>query len=300
VSELVTGDAVVLGLRPARVPTRAFAVFLDLALVWSLYVALSVLILMGVSSLDTAAMAAVQVALFVLVPVGVPIAIETLSRGRSVGKMVCGLRVVREDGGPIRFRHALVRGTLGVVEIQLTSGVIACIASLVSARGRRLGDVFAGTLVIRERVPVVRAQRAPPPPHWLAGRFGALDLSGVPEALWLAIRQYLMRAGQLDEVVSRQMAEKLAGDLVAYTGAPPPADVPPWAYLSGVLAERQARDARRAFGTQRPEAPAGPGHTAVATAAAAPVAPPEAPVGAVGPRPEGDPPRSSSGFVPPA
>ena len=95
-----------------------------------------------------------SIASFLLVLVGGPIAVETLSHGRSLGKLACGLRVVRDDGGPIRFRHALVRGAMGVVEILMTFGVIACIASLVSARGRRLGDVFAGTLVVRERMPV--------------------------------------------------------------------------------------------------------------------------------------------------
>ncbi len=102
---------------------------------------------------------------------GGPIAVETLSHGRSLGKMACGLRVVRDDGGPIRFRHSLVRGLIGVIEILMTFGVVACIASLVSARGRRLGDVFAGTLVVRERVPAPAAGFLPPPPPWLAGRF---------------------------------------------------------------------------------------------------------------------------------
>lgn len=303
-SELVTGDAVVLGLRPARLPSRACALVIDLLLVWSLYLALALLLLTAVSSLDTAAMAAVQVALFLLIPVGVPIAMETLSRGRSVGKMALGLRVVRDDGGPVRFRHALVRGALGVVEILLTSGVVACVASLVSARGRRLGDVFAGTLVVRERVPAVRTGRAAAPPPWLAGRFTGLDLTGVPEALWLAVRQYLMRADQLDEAVGRAMAERLATDLVACTGAPPPADVPPHAYLAGVLAERQTRDARRAFGPQ-----AGDGVLPAAAAVAAPVssaaeAPggetPVGPVRSASPPDEGAPPHPASGFVPPA
>ncbi|AXK33883.1 RDD family protein [Streptomyces armeniacus] len=247
-SELVTGDAVVLGLRPARLPSRALAVFIDLVLAWTAYIVLSLVLLTATASLDAAALAAVQVALFLLVLVGVPIAVETLSHGRSLGKLACGLRVVQDDGGPIRFRHALVRGAIGVVEIQLFVGVIACVASLVSARGRRLGDVFAGTLVVRERVPTPRAVRVPPPPPWLVGQFRELDLSRVPDRLWLAVRQYLMRAGQLDAAVAESMARRLAADVVAYTGAPAPQDVPAAAYLAGVVAERQARDAQRAFG----------------------------------------------------
>jgi uncharacterized RDD family membrane protein YckC len=171
VSELVTGEAVALELRPARLPSRALAVLLDLAVAVAVYVAVTIVLVASTASLDVAAQTALSIAAFVLVLVGGPIAVETLSHGRSLGKMACGLRVVRDDGGPIRFRHALVRGLIGVIEILMTFGVVACIASLVSARGRRLGDVFAGTLVVRERVPVPAAGFMPPPPPWLGGRF---------------------------------------------------------------------------------------------------------------------------------
>ncbi|MFE9139391.1 RDD family protein [Streptomyces sp. NPDC007355] len=245
-SGLVTGDAVVLGLQPARLPSRALAVLIDLAVVWAAYLLIMLGLAVATASLDEAAVMAVSIASFVLVLVGAPIAVETLSHGRSLGKMACGLRVVRDDGGPIRFRHALVRGAMGVVEILMTFGVVACVASLVSERGRRLGDLFAGTLVVRERIPAARVQTVPPPPPWLVGRFSGLDLSGVPEALWLEIRQYLTRARELDPAVGRRLAERLADELVSRTGTPPPAGVPAEAFLAGVVAERRARDVRRA------------------------------------------------------
>ncbi|WP_030572582.1 RDD family protein [Streptomyces aureocirculatus] len=247
-NDLVTGEAVALELRPAKLPSRALAVLIDMVVAWSAYLAVTLGLLAAAGSLDDAAVAAIAVSTFVLVLVGVPIAVETLSQGRSLGKLACGLRVVRDDGGPIRFRHALVRGAVGVVEILLTFGVVACIASLVSARGRRLGDVFAGTLVVRERVPTSRTEHVPAPPPWLVGRFTELDLSAVPDALWLAVRQYLTRMGQLDPQVGWAMAERLASDLVARTGAPAPEGVPPAAFLAAVVQERQAREARRAFG----------------------------------------------------
>ncbi|MFI8837185.1 RDD family protein [Streptomyces afghaniensis] len=248
-SELVTGEAVALELRPARLPSRALAVLLDLVAAVAVYVAVTIAVVVSTASLDDAAQTALSIATFVLVLVGGPIAVETLSHGRSLGKMACGLRVVRDDGGPIRFRHALVRGLIGVVEILMTFGVVACIASFVSARGRRLGDVFAGTLVVRERIPVARTGFVPPPPPWLAGRFSELDLSAVPDGLWLAVRQYLTRMQQLDPQVGWSMAERLASDLAERTGAPVPQGVPPAAYLAAVVQERQAREARRAFGS---------------------------------------------------
>lgn len=248
-SDVVTGDAVVLGLQPARLPSRALAVLIDLVVVWAVYLLVTLGLAVATASLDEAAVTAVSIASFLLILVGAPIAVETLSHGRSLGKLACGLRVVRDDGGPIRFRHALVRGAMGVVEILMTFGVVACVASLVSERGRRLGDVFAGTLVVRERIPAARALAVPPPPPWLVGRFAGLDLSAVPEPLWLEIRQYLTRARELDPAVGRRLAERLADELAARTGTPPPPGVPAYAYLAGVVAERQTREARRAFGS---------------------------------------------------
>ncbi|MGW0081357.1 RDD family protein [Streptomyces sp. NPDC003393] len=319
-SELVTGEAVALELRPARLPSRALAVLLDLAVAMAVYVMVSIGLFAATASMDEAAQIALSIASFLLVLVGGPIAVETLSHGRSLGKLACGLRVVRDDGGPIRFRHALVRGAIGVVEILMTFGVVACIASLVSGRGRRLGDVFAGTLVVRERVPAGQASFVPPPPPWLAGRFSALDLSAVPDGLWLAIRQYLTRMRQLDPQVGSGMAERLAVDLSARTGAPVPPGVPPDMYLAAVLQERQVREARRAFGngaaTGGPGTRAFPPHQGPAPApqapapsaqtSAHPVPPastypvPQEPV-ASAPRPEpanGE--RPATGFVPPA
>ncbi|MEV7004180.1 RDD family protein [Streptomyces sp. NPDC093982] len=326
-SELVTGEAVALELRPAKLPSRALAVLLDLAVAVIAYIVVTIGVVAATASLDEAAQTALSIAMFVLLLVGGPIAVETLSHGRSLGKLACGLRVVRDDGGPIRFRHALVRGLIGVIEILMTLGVVAVIASLVSARGRRLGDVFAGTLVVRERVPLARTGIVPPPPPWLAGRFSGLDLSAVPDGLWLAIRQYLTRMQQLDPQVGWSMAEQLAADLVARTGTPAPQGVPPAAYLAAVLQERQAREARRAFshGSFEGGAPSvsgagagagGPGPygpPVVPTAAAA--APPTSPYRAEGDRssapydavrqpaapqdaPSDD--RPSTGFAPPA
>ncbi|MGW1720858.1 RDD family protein [Streptomyces sp. NPDC002156] len=309
-SELVTGEAVTLELRPAKLPSRALAVLLDLVVVGLVYTVVTIVLVISTASLDEAAQFALSIAAFILVLVGAPIAVETLSHGRSLGKMACGLRVVRDDGGPIRFRHALVRGAVGVVEILMTFGVVACIASLVSARGRRIGDVVAGTLVVRERVPVGRTAFVPPPPPWLSGRFAELDLSAVPDGLWLAVRQYLTRMRQLDPQVGWAMAERLASDVAACTGTAAPHDVPPAAYLAAVVQERQVREARRAFGggaatggpgsfgpPVRPQAPPAVPYPYPPAAVSLPL---PAPVTGAAPQDPAADHRPSGGFAPPA
>jgi len=241
---LVTGDAVVLELRLAKLASRGLALGIDLAVQLTVLL-VGVLVVGGLlGSADAALAAAAGLTFYVAVIVGYPVAMETTTRGRSLGKLALGLRVVREDGGPVRFRHAFVRALLGVVEIWLSFGSIALIASLASPQGRRLGDYLAGTLVVRERVPVAGHVVAPMPPP-LAGWAAGLDLSRLPDDLALAARQFLTRAGELSPAAREDMGTRIATAVAAVTAPAPPPGTPPWAFLAAVLAERRRRELAR-------------------------------------------------------
>ena len=243
-SDLVTGDAVVLELRLAKLASRSLALAIDLAVQVTLLFAGTFVVAGVVSLADDALAAAVALVFYVLVVIGYPVAMETATRGRTLGKLALGLRVVREDGGPIRFRHALVRGLLSVVEVWLTLGSVALITSLASAKGKRVGDFLAGTVVARERMPVRAAPVAAMPPA-LAGWAGGLDLSRLPDDLALAARQFLARQGELAPAVRATMGDRLAAAVAAATAPPPPPGTPAWAFLAAVLAERRRRELDR-------------------------------------------------------
>ncbi|MFJ8628676.1 RDD family protein [Kitasatospora sp. NPDC093550] len=249
-SDLVTGEAVVLGLQTAKLPSRALAVVLDLLVEFAAMLVVTVLLSLLLVDLDGAALAATMIGLMVFFLVAVPVMVETLSHGRSLGKAALGLRVVRADGGPVRFRHSLVRGLVGFFELIALSGFPAVITSAVNTEGRRLGDLFAGTVVVRERTPGGSATALPPVhPHLLqtmGHELVAMDLSAVPEPLWLAVRQLLGRISQLDPAVMVRMTSRLAGDLSDRIGQPMPPGLHPAAYLGAVLTERQRREWVRA------------------------------------------------------
>ena len=255
-SDLVTGDAVVLELRLAKLASRSLAQAIDLAVQLTLLVVGTLAVAGVVSFVDNALSAALTLVFYLLVIVGYQVAVETVTRGRSLGKLALGLRVVREDGGPIRFRHAFVRGLLSVVELWLSFGSIALITSLASARGKRLGDFLAGTVVVRERVPVAAAPVAVMPAALSAWASG-LDLSRVPDDLALDARQFLARQGELAPDVRDQLGSRLAASLAATTAPPPPPGTPPWAFLAAVLAERRRRDLLR-FAPTDPAPPSPP------------------------------------------
>jgi uncharacterized RDD family membrane protein YckC len=251
-SEVVTGDAVVLDVQIAQLPVRALGALIDITVIFIGYLIGVMLWAATLSDFDPALSGAVLIIFTVLVLIGYPIACETATRGRSLGKMALGLRVVSDDGGPERFRQALFRALAAVVEIYMFFGGPAVICSLLSPKGKRIGDIFAGTMVISERGP----RLAPPPlmPPSLAWWASSLQLSGLaPEQAELA-RQFLSRATQLDPRVRDQMAYRIAGDVVGQISPPPPPGTPPQYVLAAVLAERHRRELARL----RPPAPVGP------------------------------------------
>ncbi|WP_084962158.1 RDD family protein [Thermoactinospora rubra] len=281
-SEVVTGDAVVLEVRVAQLPTRALAVLIDLLVQWTVLIGVFVLLSMFASVSDPALFAAANILLVVLVTVGYPVAIETLTRGRSLGKMALGLRVVSDDGSPERFRQALFRGLAGFVEFWIFYGAPALICSLVSQQGKRLGDVFAGTIVISERGPRDTSTVIQMPPQ-LAQWASTLELSQLPDDVAAAARQYLLRWHELSPAVQHEMGTRIANQVASRIAPPPPPGVPPHAYLSAVLAERrrraQVRLARQA-GTGHPAPPPPRPAYAPAYPAVPPPAPPPAPLAA--------------------
>ncbi|MER5648574.1 RDD family protein [Streptosporangium sp. NPDC002524] len=243
-SDVVTGEAVVVEVRVAQLPSRAAALLIDMTV--------QVVTLLGASLLvgslgflnDPALTTMVYIVLTVLVIVGYPVAFETLSRGRSLGKLALGLRVVSDDGGPERFRQALFRGLAGVLEFWMLSGAPALISSLISEKGKRLGDLFSGTIVISERAP---RQYGPPldMPPMLASWAATLELSRLPEQVAATARQYLMRWHDLAPAVQHEMGVRIATEMSAFVSPPAPPGVPPFAYLTAVLAERRRREQAR-------------------------------------------------------
>lgn len=242
VGDLVTGEAVVLDLRVAQLASRAVAFALDVLVQFLLFLLVFLIAPIG---FDSALQTALALALSVFVLVGYPTAVESLSRGRSLGKLVMGLRVVRDDGGAIRFRHALVRA-LGGFFVDFWAlglgGAVALFVSLFSPQGKRVGDYLAGTLVIHTRVPRQNVELVDMPPQ-LAEWARGLDLSQLPDELVLAARQYLARYHELGEQARWELGARLSDDVGAAVRSPRVEYTHPHPYLAAVLAERRRRAA---------------------------------------------------------
>ncbi|MFL6117298.1 MAG: RDD family protein [Catenulispora sp.] len=246
-SDLVIGEGVALDLRLAKLPSRALARLLDLLVQVGLLAVFAMVLGLVSIVMDDALTAGLSIVMSVAILVGYPALLETVNRGRTLGKMALGLRVVRADGGPVKFRHALVRALTGVFDIYATAGVLAVVTSFCSRQGRRTGDWLAGTVVVRDRAPdagvSVAGMAALAMPYPLLGWAQSLDLSALPDDVALAARQYLTRMHEMRPDVAARMGHELASEVLRYVVLPPEG-TPPWAYLAAITAERRVRQLR--------------------------------------------------------
>jgi uncharacterized RDD family membrane protein YckC len=239
---LMTGEAVALELRPASFVLRAAGALID----WVSYAVLFGLILIGAftaldSVMDDAVAAAISIGALAFCTVVVPTAVETLTQGKSLGKLAVGARIVRDDGGSIGFRHAFIRSLLGVLEIFMTVGGIAAIVSLLNDRSKRLGDLLAGTYSQHERV-----SKVTPPvfgvPLVLSEWAQTADVARMPDGLARRIAQFLRQAGGLTPATRIRLSAELAEEASRYVSPVPRAD--PELFLAAVAAVRRDREYR--------------------------------------------------------
>jgi uncharacterized RDD family membrane protein YckC len=257
---LVSGEGVRLALSPAGVGSRVIAAALDAVLQAVALFLVALLDVEIVGSADGAALGAVILVEVILVLAGYPILAEWLTRGRTVGKAVMGLRVVRDDGGPIGLRQAVVRGLAGLIlEKPGLAAPLTTIAGLVtlssSAREKRIGDMMAGTVVLNERS---APQALAPLPTWVPVPLQpwvlSADLHRLDDRLALSARQFISRAHSMTPAAQVALGEDLRRRVLAVIAPPPPPGTPTPVLLMSVLAERR----RRAPGTTTTAAPVAP------------------------------------------
>lgn len=240
-AELMTGEAVGLDLRPTSFVLRAAGAIID----FLLSIGLWLLILFAISTpffsalLDEASGAAVTIAGLVFCVVVIPTAVETITQGKSLGRLAVGARIVRDDGGSIGFRHAFIRALIGVLEIFSTLGGIAALVALLNGRSKRLGDLLAGTYSQNERI-----SRATPPvfgvPVQLIEWSRTADVARMPDGLARRVAQFLGQASHLTPDARDRLARQLAGEVARYVSPVPREDAE--LFLAAVTAVRRDRE----------------------------------------------------------
>lgn len=218
-----TPESIAFSYELAGIGSRFLAVAIDLLLQIGLLIAL----VWGVSLIDTHGAAKIAgthgatskflvnvlagIVIFVVFMIffGYFIIFEAAWNGQTPGKRALGLRVVRDGGYPIDFTASLVRNLIRVGEMMFGFYAIAAISALMSSENKRLGDLAAGTIVVREarmQSPASMLREIREEPVYAATAY----VSGEERAL---VKRFLERRDTLDPQrrveLARQLAERI-------------------------------------------------------------------------------------------
>lgn len=241
--EVLTGEAVALDVQPIGFFMRALGVLIDMLVGVALLI-LFVLVtswLVGIGAIDESALTILTISTIVLVLVVIPTVVETTTRGRSLGKLAVGGRIVRADGGATGFRHAFIRALVGVFELWMTVGAVAALVGAFTPRSQRLGDLMAGTYSERTRTPALPPATfdiPAPLTEWAA----IADVGRLPERLARRLAQFAASARSMAPAARARVGASLAAEASAHVSPVPAVD--PETLIMGVVAVRRQRELR--------------------------------------------------------
>jgi uncharacterized RDD family membrane protein YckC len=239
--EILIGEGVRLEAGAAPLPLRMCSGAIDAVVVVLALILLANLAGALTRTANQAIADATAIAVLVVAFILIPATVETLTRGLSAGRLAAGIRVVRDDGGPVSFRHAFARALVGVFEVYLTGGAIAILVSMFSRRGKRLGDYLAGTYALRTRGGTKALPMIGMPPS-LAAWASMADIRRLPDGLALTARLFLGRAPGFRPEARARLGTMIAGEMSPLVAPPPPPGTHPEAFIAAVLASRRDRE----------------------------------------------------------
>jgi uncharacterized RDD family membrane protein YckC len=202
----VTPEAVEVTMDLAGLGSRMIATLIDSAIQSAVLGVLGIAIA-GLDLDESSSIAFLLGAVF-LIWFGYFFAFEGMWAGRTPGKRAQRIRVVRTDGQPARWVQVAVRNLLRLVDALPTSYAVGAISILLTKRSQRLGDIAAGTVVVRDRIaPTPRALMLPVAAS-IAG--SNLDATALTDAEYSLIRSFLERRNGLIPAARHRLSTQLA------------------------------------------------------------------------------------------
>lgn len=255
VAGIITPEAVVLELETAGVASRLFSGVIDALAQLGLLMLLAIVVALGLSAAGGVSVQVHQAIVAILVFFVIflyPLLSEMLSRGRTLGKAAMGLRVVTVEGAPIRFRHAALRSMGGLVDKWVPpGGLVGIFFVLATPTRQRIGDLLAGTVVIRDpnRTALPAGIWFPVPPGYEVYA-ASIDPTAFTVDQYTIVRAFLIRVRELTPAARYAVALDLADRVERTLHQHRSAQVHPETFLLCVIARYQ----RRAFPEYQPQA----------------------------------------------
>ena len=142
-----TSQHVQIDYAPANIGSRVGAFILD-AIILGIYIIGSITVITSLIGIE----GSWAIFVFSIIPVMLyHLIMEVLFEGQSLGKKALEIKVIKTDGTPVTFGSYLLRWIFRLVEITASSGIIAFFSILINGKGQRLGDMAAGTTVVKTK-----------------------------------------------------------------------------------------------------------------------------------------------------
>jgi uncharacterized RDD family membrane protein YckC len=232
---IATPEGVAIEMVLAGLGSRFLARLLDVVIQFSAIFALAV----GLGSADSGILTAVSLVLIFGVVFVYDVAFEVLNHGRTIGKVVAGIRVVGDSGEPVRFLASAIRNIVRIVDFLPLFYLIGSVSIVATRNDQRLGDLAAGTVVARDRFPGLAEPTAPitVTPDLVA----TWDVSAIRPEEVHAVRQFLDRRLSLRWPARSYFAVDLANRLGPRVVGVPPNSHPEYV-LEGIVVAKQHRN----------------------------------------------------------
>lgn len=209
-----TPEGVSLELTLAGLGSRAVAGLIDLAFK-ALLIGCLLVVLLAILGVSGALVILPSVLLGMLL---YDVCFETLAGGRTPGKRMSGLRVVRSSGRPVDATASVIRNALRLVDGLVLWYVPTVVAILATKRNQRPGDLAADTVVIRDRREIDRVEHPPAPVGDPFGTGARWDVSAVSAADTATVRAFLERRSALEAPARTRLAAQLDAALRPLVG----------------------------------------------------------------------------------
>ncbi len=167
---------------------------------------------------------------------------EVTMNGQSPGKRALGLRVIKEGGYPVSFADSAIRNLVRIIDFLPFCYGIGLIAMLMNKNWRRLGDLAAGTLVVRDGTKSANAGNLPaaqPRPQSALTYADWMQPELVTAAELEAVRMYLSRRAMLPKLRRQELARTLAAPIVQKMGGSTRVDYEVFLYELHILMNQQ-------------------------------------------------------------
>jgi uncharacterized RDD family membrane protein YckC len=180
---------------------------------------------------------------------GYHVAFELLWNGQTPGKRACGLRVLRDSGYPLGFFDSVIRNLVRFVDFLPAFYGIGVLTMMLDGRWRRLGDLAAGTIVVRVRGDLRAADLTAAPVEGPApDGDDPLVVDALTERDYALLREYLLRRERLASGPRATLARALSENLARRLDVEPPPDAEAEAFVERLAAAYRARTAARGEG----------------------------------------------------